>query len=301
MSQKKITFLYGPTGSGKTAYALDWAKKTGGNILSVDSRQIYKNFSVVVGKDLPDQATWQEITPIGLPAWQLPGGQYLWGLDIVHPTEPFTVSHWYSWVKPIIEWHRSTDTPLILAGGTWPWMSVLISPPESLFAPPDEALRKLAENMSVEQLQARVLELSPERWSQLNDSDRHNRRRLTRLIEVLPLLEKNAPSPLVEMNEFSILLKDTSLQEVESAIWQRVLQRWEDGAVEETKKLMELYPDWNFPAFSATGYKALREYIEESISQDEAIQIWVQSERGYAKRQITWMRLIQKQYSVTLV
>lgn len=301
MSQTLFTFLYGPTGSGKTAYALNWAKKTGGNILSVDSRQIYKNFSVVVGKDLPEDSTWQEITPVGQPAWQLPSGQYMWGLDIVHPTEVFTVSHWYRWVESIIQWHRSTHTPLILAGGTWPWMSVLISPPESLFTPPDEAWRKLAETMSVEQLQERIQEHSPERWAKLNDSDRHNRRRLTRLAEVLPFLERSAPSPLVEMNESSILLRETTLQDVESAIWQRVLQRWEDGAVDETKKLMELYPDWNFPAFSATGYKALREYLEGTLTQDEAIQAWVQSERSYAKRQITWMRLIQKQYQITLV
>jgi tRNA dimethylallyltransferase len=180
-------------------------------------------------------------------------------------------------------------------------MSVLISPPESLFTPPDEAWRKRAETMSVEQLQEHIQALSAEHWSKLNESEKHNRRRLTRLAEVLPFLERATPLPLVEMNEFSILLKETTLQDVESAIWQRVLQRWEDGAVEETKKLMELYPDWNFPAFTATGYKALREYVEGALTQDEAIEAWVRSERSYAKRQITWMRHVQKQNQVVLV
>lgn len=302
MSTPLISLLFGPTASGKTAWALEWAQRTKGNLLSADSRQIYTDMKIVVGKDIPAGSTWQSETEIAdHPAWLLPSGALMWGTDVVPPTHVFSLSHWFDWAAPIIAWHLATDTPLLIVGGTWQWQSVLFDPPASLFVPPDAVWRTAAQAMTLPELQTALQEESSRAWEQLNASDRANPYRLIRAVEVQRQTLEKKPVPLFDLTAGALHLRQPSLDQISGPIWNRVLERWENGALEETQALLEKYPDWDTPAFSATGYASIRQYLEKKINQEEALRQWFHTERQYAKRQITWCRSIAKQYPVTEV
>lgn len=293
MDRKLFTLLFGPTGSGKTAYALQWANQTGGNLLSVDSRQIYQDMNIVVGKDIPAGAKWVASPVEAYSAWQMKNKSFIFGLDIVPPSQIFTISHWYRWAAPVISWHRENNVPLLMVGGTWPWHSVLLDPPESLFVLPNEKWRAAASNMNLEELQNKLQSEHPEKWSEMNESDRGNQRRLVRAIEVAQASDIEKPATLISSEESEILLRSADLNDLTGNIHTRVLERWENGALQETKVLMEKYRDWSVPAFSATGYQNIRAFLENKISEEQAIRNWVHEERQYAKRQLTWLKKVQ--------
>jgi tRNA dimethylallyltransferase len=301
MSPTPFTFLFGPTGSGKTAYALHWASTHNGNLLSCDSRQIFEDFNVVVGKDLPEESTWQIETASGASAWKIPSGQLVFGLDVVDPDKEFSLSDWYTYAQPIVEWHRTNKVPLLIVGGTWPWMEALLAPPASLFVPPVAPWREKAQELSTTQLQQQLQNEFPEYWQHMNDSDRSNRRRLIRAMEVQRFGPLTPPVSLLRLNESQILIRNAEIEVLTATITQRVLERWETGAVEETKLLIEKYPLWDTPAFSATGYPQIRLYINGELTAEEAIASWIASERSYAKRQRTWIKTVEHKYATIAI
>lgn len=268
------TIIFGPTASGKTARAYALAREHNANILSFDSRHVYKGMDIVTGKDLdPD----------------FPGKVY--GIDLVSPIEEFSIRHFATYAAPIIQDHQEREQPLVLVGGSWLYAQTLLLPPQTLSAPVDEKLRaELAKNTTPE-LQAQLQALNPTRWEGMNDSDRANPRRLVRAIEIALNPECGSAEPAL-LEDYTLEILDPEMNIVEQRILARVEERWENGALEETRDLIKKYSDWSSPAFSSTGYKVLRQFLEGTLSQDEAKHAWYLEERQYAKRQKTWVRSI---------
>lgn len=294
---KSFTIIFGPTASGKSAKALELARANNGNILSFDARQVYVGLDIVTGKDIPPGYTAQawEVDP-SVTVYRAEGQPDLFGFDIVQPDEAFSIRHFYEYVQSIIQWHRENQVPLILVGGSWLYAQVLIDPPPSLFAPQDEQLRTELQEANIEELQQRLQVSAPESWNRLNDSDRNNPRRLIRAIEVAHLpTDTELPHPLIERDEYELILHELLISEVERNIETRIEQRLQQGALEETKKLMTMYPDWNsLPALSATGYKELIAHIQGKTTLDVARRLWFFAERQYAKRQFTWLKKLSR-------
>ncbi len=301
MSQTLFHFLYGPTASGKTQFAFQWAKQHKGNLLSADSRQVFQHCNIVVGKDIAPGATWQIETPAGPPAWLSPEKFFLWGVDVVSPDQEFSLRHWYDWVQPILQWHREQHVPLMIVGGTWQWMQAILDPPATLFVPPNPNWRKKAQHLSISELQKELQTHSVTAWESLNQSDQSNPQRLVRAVEVVQANESKKPAPLVQKGEYKIFLRDAEISDLTANITARVLERIHSGAIAETKFLMENFPNWNIPAFQVPGYTVLRDLLENEITQDEAVEKWIHLERQYAKRQRTWIRSIQQNFETELV
>jgi tRNA dimethylallyltransferase len=268
-----ITVIYGPTASGKTRKALEIAKENGGSLLSFDSRHVYKEMDIVTGKDLP------QIEP-----------ERRFGFDLVSPDEDWSTHHFYRYAKEVIEEHAKENRPLVLFGGSWPYAQVLMDPPESLGASTDSEVRAQLEELPVQELQTMVENEAPTRWTQMNDSDRSNPRRLSRALEVARQGDTVELQPL--FTEFELILLEPEMDDVEKNIAKRVEERWNAGALQETQHLIEKYPDWSKPAFSSTGYGYLRQFLEGILTGSEAEKLWVTQERQYAKRQFTWLRKI---------
>ncbi len=282
--------IFGPTATGKTTRALVLAREKQADILSFDSRQIYRGMAIGTGQDIPpsyqqDQAgVWRSPTNKAAPA--------LYGLNIINPDKAFSIRHYYDWARPIIEQHRHQQHPLVLVGGAWPYAQVLIDPPATLYQPVNQKLRQELALLDVASLQIQLKQLNPEKFTRLNDSDRHNPRRLIRAIETAnqPI---NVPAPLFQPDEYSLILHSVEPSQLEANLRQRIDQRLERGVLEETQRLITAYPHWNTPAFSATGYQFLCRYLNQEISLVKAKELWFQQERQYAKRQLTWLKKLK--------
>lgn len=276
----QVTIIFGPTASGKTQLATKLAQEQGASLLSFDSRHIYKEMDIVTGKD----------RPVGIPADQI------FGFDLVNPDEAFSIRHFYEYAAPIVAQHFEKNTPLILFGGSWLYAQALIDPPNSLFAPTDTALRSELTKNSLMELQSQAQALNPERWNAMNESDRANSRRLIRLIEVAMNPECGSGEPPL-ITDFSLQLIEPSREEIDAKILARVKERWHNGALAETEYLIKKYPDWNHQAFSSTGYKYIRQFLEGKMDEEEAQRLWFTQERQYAKRQFTWVRKLKGRFN----
>ncbi len=294
-TSRLFTILYGPTASGKSSWALQEARKSGANIVSFDSRHVYQDMDIVTGKDIPEDFLLQDASSPHLqknPVYSN-GQTTLFGFDLKLPTEAWSIAHFYRYAQSILETHRQDNKPLILLGGSWPYANVLIDPPETLFAPVNHELRAELKDETVPALQKRLEQMHSDKWKSMNASDRSNPRRLVRAIETAES-EYSVPKPHLKENEYQLILLSPPKERVKTAIAERVISRMQNGALHETETLMQKYDDWNSPAFSATGYKFLRSFLEGRISRDAATTLWTRQEHHYAKKQYTWLQKIQQ-------
>lgn len=266
----KLVIICGPTATGKTKLALQLAKLFHGELVSADSRQVYRGMDIGTGKDKPK-------------------GVKVWGYDAVEPHQEFSVKHFINLAHPAIQDIWSRHQLPIIVGGTGLYLENLIQPAPTLITPPNQLLRRHLQSLSISQLQQKLKQTNFPRWETMNHSDRHNPRRLIRAIEVTTLRQaKNSIQPLDAHQLWIGLTAD--ITELDQEINHRIRQRVRKGMTKEVKTLINRYSDWHYPAFSATGYWPWRQYLEGKISREEAMNRWQTSERQYARRQLTWFK-----------
>ena len=266
---KQLVCIVGPTGTGKTSYAVDLAKKQPSILISADSRQVYRGMDIVTGKDHPKNIN-------------------IFGIDIVDPDQPCSVSVWMESVMPNIEKAWDDGKLPIVVGGTGLYVKALTEGIPTMGVPIDESLRLELGTLSMDELQSQLRELNPKKFESMNNSDMQNPRRLVRAIEV------SKSNVNAEQEPFNITSKLIGIAPHDQDIYKdiikkRVLSRLEQGAVEETKSLIKKY-DKNLQSMSAIGYKSIIDFIEGKIMEDQMVDNWVEDEIKYAKRQLTWFR-----------
>ena len=268
---QKLLIIGGATATGKTAVAAQLAREFDGELISADSRQVYRGMDVGTGKDRPE-------------------GIRVWGYDLVNPDEDFSVADWVNWAWPVIEKLGGENKLPIVVGGTGLYLKSLLEPPASLGIRPDKKLRKELSNWDIRQLQQRLKQVAPERFRQMNWSDQHNPRRLVRAIEVSISPRGSLSSHPRGGYDIAWVGLTADRATLEERIRRRVEQRAGGGMSQEVKRLAREYPDWNWPAFSATGYRDWRDYVEGKTSRDEAMAKWQRAEIQYMRRQLTWFK-----------
>lgn len=162
----KLVVITGPTATGKTKLGIELAQKFDGEILSADSRQVYKGKDIETGKDK------ELFEAAGVPVW---------GLDLVDPGDNFNVSAFVRYGQNSIADIVKRGKLPIVVGGAGLYIKALIKPFETINIPPDEKLRR--QNLSREELQRRLQQVDLLRWQGMNASDQKNPRRLIRAIE----------------------------------------------------------------------------------------------------------------------
>jgi len=271
----QLLCIVGPTGTGKTKRAIEESLKQPSILVSADSRQVYRGMSIVTGKDHPD-------------------GVEIFGIDIVSPAEDCSVSVWYDAVMPHIAKARKEGKLPIVVGGTGLYVKALTDGIATMHVPINPFLRTQLESLSLTELQEKLSEFSPSKFDAMNNSDRHNPRRLVRAIEIATyrlegrILARQG-SDLLHSESTLIGLKYSDDRVQRNKIHERVLTRLNQGAIEETKTLLTQYsPD--IKSMSAIGYKSIIAHLKGELTQDEMIDTWVRDELSYAKRQLTWFR-----------
>lgn len=279
---KKITVICGSTSSGKSAYAFSIAKeyKKAVNILSVDSRQFYKDIPIISGqdqkKDLPKNVT-------------------LFGQGFLEGSEIPNIASFQKFAKKIISTSINENKKLIIVGGSGLYLKAITQNLSNTIIPPDKSFRSEAESMTVVELQNILIKTDPERFNSLNNSDANNPRRLIRHIEIIrhcdpAMAGEEIPDNRVSSANFSWTGLYKSPENLLQSIKERVVSRLENGAINEIKKLLKKYPNRKLPIYSSLGVKEILKFINKEISEEELVRQWVIADNNYAKRQNVWFK-----------
>ena len=269
--KEKVIAITGPTASGKTKIAIELAKKLGTEIISGDSMLVYRGLDIGTAK--PTLAEME-----GIP-------HHL--IDIIEPTENFTVVDFLRLAKSEITRLNQAGKIPIIAGGTGFYLKSLLE--GYLFPAEDGKERQELEAVYQQKGLAGLVELlSDDAKASLNKSDRQNPHRLLRAIEkeragYIPSKAANFPYHFLAIGlswERATLYDRINL---------RIDQMLASGFIDEVKGLLEQYPKELRP-LNAIGYKEIIAYLDGNLSYDEMREEAKKSTRHFAKRQFTWYK-----------
>jgi len=285
-----IIIICGPTASGKTSLALQLAKVLPkANILSVDSRQAYKDLGLITGKDIPKNLP-QKIT--------------IYGHDLFNSDERANLADFVRYSQKVILDSQRTNTPLIIVGGTGLYLKALTQDLSNIATPPNPKLRRKLEKLSLKQLQNLLQKENPPKFFSLNQSDLMNPRRLIRAIEISacpakPLAPNVAEGevgwrsgviPPVNQPTFHWIGLLPDKKTIKVNIHARVLGRIKLGALDEVKNLLIKFTDRSLPIYTSLGVSQIIDFIEKKITKEQLVDLWTHAEIGYAGRQIVWFK-----------
>lgn len=272
MKRSKLIVVVGPTAVGKSELAVKLAKKLNSEVISADSRQVYKDLDIGTGK-----ITKKEMK--GVP-------HHL--LDVASPKKTFTVVQYQKLaLKKIKDIWRRGKVP-ILCGGTGLYIQAVVDGLIVPRVPPNLLLRKRLEELKTDELAAFLKKKDPRRAKSI---DSHNRRRLIRALEIAHALGRVPPlkkKPLATDITFIGITK--SKAKLKKLIEKRVRQWLRRGLLQETGKLLKMkIPKKRFREFGLVYVWALKLYKKE-ISRQEFIDGLTKDLLQYAKRQMTWFK-----------
>jgi tRNA dimethylallyltransferase len=291
--EKKLLIVCGPTATGKTSLAVTLAKRFDGELVSADSRQVYKQMDIGTGKDLPKNAKWQ-MTNAKWGYYEVDGIK-LYGYDLVDPLEEFSVAHYTEIVQPILQdmWNRG-KLP-ILVGGTGFYIKAIVDGIGTMHIPSDPSLRYELNTWSVEKLFEKLEILDSEKARSMNTSDKRNPARLIRAIEVVywrrsPEGKKYIQSTPIEAPDTLFIGLTLPRAKLFEQIADRVVARIDQGIKEEIESLLIEDLSWEHQSMNAMGYREWQSFFEGTKTEHEVILEWIGDEQKYAKRQMTWFK-----------
>jgi len=292
----KLLVLCGPTAIGKTSVGIKLANKCDGEIISADSRQVYKGMDIGTGKDIKKSSKFKVQSSKNFDV-----GYYeiekipVWLLDMAEPDKQVTVADWKAGAEIVISQLIKENKLPIVVGGTGFYIQALVDGIDTLGIPPNEQLRQQLSDWPVEKIRNKLKNLDAEVYQKLNRSDRHNPHRLIRKIEIAMAKENsqyhssnyNTGGWQGEVLEIGLTAPN---QYIYQRIDHRVEQRLEDGLLEEINILLAKGYGWDDPGLNTLAYKEFRDYFENNQSLKECVQRWKYDEHGYARRQLTWFK-----------
>jgi tRNA dimethylallyltransferase len=270
----RCLFIAGPTAVGKSEIAVALAEKMGGEIISVDSMQVYRGLDIGTAK--PDTATQKRIR------------HHL--IDVCDLTEPFDAKFVQRATKAVAEIQARKKTP-IFCGGTGLYFKAFIDGlGEAPAANPE--LRAELEAAPLEKLLEELRESDPEAYEKI---DRQNPRRVVRAIEVVrttgeSFSSQRAQWPAPGAAQETLHLFTRSPADLRRRIDVRVDEMFRRGLVQETRELLKHGLAENRTAMQAIGYRQVVEHLRGERTLPAAIELVKIRTRQFAKRQLTWFR-----------
>lgn len=277
---KKVIVVCGPTASGKTALAIGLAKKLNTEIVSADALLVYKGLNIGTAK--PTEEEKEGVT------------HHL--IDVVEPTEVFSVSDYERMALPVVERLLEEDKPPILCGGTGFYMQSLLYKSGFGGTPANDEVREKYERMAKEEgVQAvhdKLKSVDPESAEILHPND------LKRVIRALEIFETTGKKKSDQRDEriprfpFEAFCIHYPREELYRRIDLRVDRMMQAGLIDEVKELLKSTPK-TAQCMQGIGYKEIVEGLEEGVSLDTMSDIIKRRTRNYAKRQQTFFKRME--------
>ena len=274
MKKNKVVAVVGATASGKTAYAVELAKQINGEIISADSRLVYKGMNIGTAKPALDEMQ-------GIPHYMI---------DIVEPDINYSAGLYAKEAKKHVNDILSRGKIPIVAGGTGLYFRILLENYDLPDVEPDYKLREELAKLSFAELYGMLAKLDKNAVTKI---ERNDKKKIIRYIEIVKLtgLPLSKACGKNDDKEFDIewIGLNFPREELYERINKRVDLMVEQGLVEETKYLLKKYG--RIPNIVDTiGYKEIISYLDGELTLDEAKDKLKQNTRNYAKRQLTWFR-----------
>jgi tRNA dimethylallyltransferase len=281
---KKAIAIIGPTSAGKTKLAIALAAKYSGEIISADSRQVYRGLDIGSGKDLADYDNNGQPIPYHL-------------IDVANPGDNFDLATYQKLARQALEKIWQASKLPVIAGGSGLYLQALIDNYQLSTIKPDSALRQELENLSTTKLFQKLQQLKPVLAERLNNSDKNNPRRLIRYLEIAQQAPNyQASNQLDKRHDTLILGIDYPLEILEKRIRVRLIQRLEqEDMINEVYNLHEADVDWQWLEGLGLEYRYISRYLKEQLDYDEMVEQLAIAIRQFAKRQKTWFKRWEKQ------
>ncbi len=272
MTKQKIIAITGPSASGKTKLSIELAKQLDGEIISVDSRQIYKELDIGSAKPTIEEQD-------GIP-------HYL--MDIIDLNQEYTVANFCDDANIKIKEIINKGKVPILVGGTGLYFRVLLQDFDLPRVEPNKELREKLEKKSSEELFSLLKEKDPDIAEKIHFN---NKVKIIRALEVcLTLGIPMSKAQKKKESEYNVLWYGLNTQN-RDFLYERINKRvdvmFEQGLLDEAKKLFDKYGE-NKILLGTIGYQELFPYLKGETDFETASNLLKQNTRRYAKRQISW-------------
>ncbi len=284
--KNKILVILGPTSSGKTRLAVRIAHKYNGEIVSADSRQVYKGMDIGTGKDLDEYEFKVRGKNVKIP-YHL--------IDVVKPNTKYSLARYQKQAfKAIGDVFKREKLPIIV-GGTGLYLQAVIDNYNLSSAKPDKKLRERLEKLSVDKLYLEIRKINKKFAEKLNDSERKNKRRLIRYIEILKQ-GKGKRGKVKGDYSYLIIGLTWPREELCARIYKRLTNRIErESMIEEVKRLHREGVSWKRLESFGLEYKFVSKYLKGELEYEEMVEKLNIAIRQFAKRQMNWYRRWEKQ------
>jgi tRNA dimethylallyltransferase len=273
-----LVVVCGTTASAKTALAVRIARELGAEIISVDSRQVYRGMDIGTGKDLAEYAAGGDAVPYHL-------------IDIVDPIETYTLYHYQNDFYRVFDDISSRGRMPLAVGGTGLYLEATLKGYDIPNVPEDEALRNDLMKIDKEELGNRLKKADIAQWEK---TDKSSKKRIVRGLEVAlkgaPATDaRNVPSfnPLVLCVRWERALLRQRIRE-------RLMRRLDQGMVDEVKRLLDSgIPRKRLDMFGLE-YRHVSRYLFNEVSRETMIEELFTAICQFAKRQETWFRGMER-------
>jgi tRNA dimethylallyltransferase len=276
----KPVVIVGPTSSGKSELAVKLAKKFKGEIISCDSRQIYRGMDLGTGK-ISGKWKNRKFLYRGIPHHCI---------DYVNPKRQYSVALFRRDAQKAISDILSRGKLPILCGGGGHWMDAVVYNQQVPDVKPNLKLRAQLEKKTTFELFERIVTKDPKRAKTI---DRYNKRRLIRALEIINASGKPVPN-VVQATGLPLqalwLGVNTNQPDLYKKIDQRLNQRLKQGMVKEVQKLHRDGLSWKKLMSFGLEYKFISLYLQKKLSYDEMLVQLSYAIKHYSKRQLTWWK-----------
>lgn len=265
----QLLVITGPTSTGKTALAEILAKKYHGNLISADSRQIYRGLDIGTGKDHHFQA------PISL-------------IDVVDIDQPFSAYEFYKLAQEIItKLHIQKKLPIVV-GGTGHYLQALLNPNHIQYQDfRSHILFPIFNRLPTHILETLFRLKNYAEFSSLNNSEKHNPQRLIK--RILSQNRKKVARPQTyNLLHVHLTAPNNFLYQ---KIDKRIQKRLAAGLIQEITNILKKY-HWEDPGLKTIAYQEFRAYFSGKVTLEQAIALWARHEKQYLKRQKTYFAKI---------
>ncbi len=292
--QKKLIVIAGPTSSGKSDVAIELARRQNGEIISADSRQVYRGMDIGTGK-VPRDSNSKHNHAINAP--YMSGGIRHHLIDVTSPSEEYNISHFLHDAHIALRDITTRGKQPIICGGTHFWIQALIEDTPLPAVVPNPSLRAELSSKTTDELFALLKKQDPERAQSI---DSKNPLRLIRALEIISVLGKVPQHAKQETSQSEndspiILVLNPTKEILRERIRTRLTSRFDTGMIEEVTSLHAAGVSWERLENFGLEYRFIAQFLQGKIDEMTLRAELEQAIWHYARRQLSFLRRWERQ------